>query len=111
MRIASKTDNNHAEIVKELKKLGFSIYDTSNVGGGFTDIVVGIFNITILVEIKDGEKNKDNLTDKQIEFHRDFRGAKVIIYKKEQCHQLFLQMRSLANKIGKVSSYFNLDGG
>lgn len=108
MRIAARTDNNHTAIVNYLKKLGFTVYDTSKVGGGFTDIVVGIFNITVLVEIKDGVKNKDNLTPKQVEFHQEFTGAKVIIWSTAQCDTLFLNMRSMANKIGKVSNYFNL---
>ena len=108
MRTACKVDNNHSEIVKQFRALGMSVIDTSNVGDGFTDVVVGCFNLTVLVEIKDGVKKKNQLTKKQVDFHGEFKGAKVIVYKVEQCLDLYISMRNMANKIGRVSDFLKL---
>lgn len=39
-RYAAKTDKNHAEIRDGLRKLGFSVIDTFQLGGGVPDMVV-----------------------------------------------------------------------
>lgn len=110
MRTACKIDKNQNELVKQMRSLGMSVVITSTVGDGFTDVVVGCFGITVLAEIKDGEKKKTQLTPHQVKFHDEFKGAKVIIYKIEHCLDLFVAMRKMANKIGRVSDYLKLDG-
>jgi Holliday junction resolvase len=36
-----RIDKNHKEIVTALRKLGYSVFNTSSVGQGFPDIIVG----------------------------------------------------------------------
>lgn len=49
---ACKVDKNQGEIVSAYRAMGFSIVDTSRVGQGFSDLVVGKFGRTYLVEVK-----------------------------------------------------------
>ena len=73
---AKRTDNNHSEIVKTLRQLGCSVFDTSRVAGGFPDLVVGKHKITCLVEIKQSEKSK--YTSAQELFMMNWRGSAVV---------------------------------
>lgn len=58
MRRAAKIDGNQNKIVEQLRKCGFSVAITSQLGKGFPDIVVGAKCKNYLFEIKDPEKPK-----------------------------------------------------
>jgi hypothetical protein len=58
MTYAKKVDANHSIIVKTLRELGCSVFDTSSVGRGFPDLVVSRKGTTALVEIKADIKSK-----------------------------------------------------
>jgi len=73
---AKRTDNNHSEIVKTLRQLGCSVFDTSRVAGGFPDLVVGKHQITCLVEVKQSEKSK--YTSAQELFMMNWKGSTVV---------------------------------
>lgn len=75
MAYARKVDVNHSLIVKTLRDLGCSVFDTSRVAGGFPDLVVGRNNKTVLVEIKADEKSK--FTPAQELFMMNWRGSAV----------------------------------
>jgi len=81
MRQRGRVDANQTEIVKYFRGCGYSVAITSNVGGGFPDIVVGKYRHTILIEIKDGSKppSKRKLTDDEADFHSSWRGAACVI--------------------------------
>lgn len=76
MRRAARTDANHAEIVRVLTKIGVSVADTSRVGSGFPDLVVGFRGKNLLLEVKDGRKSpsRRKLTAGQQEFAAAWRG-------------------------------------
>ena len=76
MSYAKRTDNNHSEIVKTLRQLGCSVFDTSRVAGGFPDLVVGKHQITCLVEVKQSEKSK--YTSAQELFMMNWKGSTVV---------------------------------
>lgn len=76
MSYAKRTDNNHSEIVKTLRQLGCSVFDTSRVGGGYPDLTIGKNNKTVLVEIKANEKSK--FTPAQELFMMNWRGSAVV---------------------------------
>lgn len=76
MSYARKVDVNHSLIVKTLRDLGCSVFDTSRVAGGFPDLVVGKNNKTILVEIKANEKSK--YTPAQELFMMNWKGSAVV---------------------------------
>jgi len=68
-RRAARTDRNHAEIRDGLRACGVIVKDTSNVGGGFTDLVAAYRGRVHLIEVKmPGEK----LTPAEEKFHGEF---------------------------------------
>jgi hypothetical protein len=71
-----KKDANHDELVAVFERMGASVFDTSAVGRGFTDIVIGMAGFNVLVEIKDGNKtaSKKALGKAQVEFRGAWRG-------------------------------------
>ena len=75
MTYARKVDTNHSLIVKTLRELGCSVFDTSRVAGGFPDLVVGKNQKTALVEIKADDKAK--FTAAQQAFMLNWRGSTV----------------------------------
>jgi len=75
MTYAKRVDANHSLIVKTLRDLGCSVFDTSRIAGGFPDLVVGKNSKTALVEIKSGEKAK--FTAAQQAFILNWRGSIV----------------------------------
>ena len=75
MTYAKRVDLNHAEIVKKFRELGASVFDSSGIGRGFPDILVGFNGNTALVEIKSGEKKR--FTEAQLKFIADWKGSVV----------------------------------
>lgn len=75
MTYARRVDANHSQIVKTLRELGCSVFDTSRVAGGFPDLVVGRNGKTVLVEIKADEKAK--FTPAQEAFMLNWHGSTV----------------------------------
>ena len=75
MTYAKRVDANHSLIVKTLRDLGCSVFDTSRIAGGFPDLVVGKNSKTALVEIKSGEKAK--FTAAQQAFMLNWQGSTV----------------------------------
>lgn len=73
---ARRVDANHARIVKAFRQMGCSVHDTSRLGGGFPDLVIGKHGLNVLVEIKDGSKppSARKLTDDEAQFHAAWKG-------------------------------------
>lgn len=71
---ARRTDANHKAIAAAYRELGCSVADTSGVGGGFPDLVIGCNHLTDLVEIK---TEKGPTKASQVLFYADWKGAKV----------------------------------
>ena len=76
-----RVDANQAEIVKGLRQLGYSVLDTSAVGGGFPDLVVGKNEQTFLLEIKTA---KGKLNPLQEKWHANWRGQVAVVRTIEQ---------------------------
>ena len=75
MRYNAKVDENHSDIVAEFRKYPFiKVHDCSAYGGGFSDLLVRIFDAIHLCEIKDGDKppSRRKLTPSQEIFHADY---------------------------------------
>lgn len=53
---AARIDKNQPEIVRTFRQLGCNVAHTHAVGKGFTDLVVDISGLNVLVEIKNGKK-------------------------------------------------------
>jgi hypothetical protein len=87
---ARRTDNNQAEIVDALRKVGASVAITSRLGDGFPDIVVGYMGQNAMAEIKDGNAG---LTEDEMKFFQDWRGNLRILRSVEDAMQLLYAMR------------------
>ena len=88
-----RTDSNHAEIIKALRKIpNLSVFSTHEVGKGFPDIVIGYKGINYLIEIKDGNKppSARKLTDSEAKFHQDWRGQIKIVNNLDEVLNLLL---------------------
>jgi Holliday junction resolvase len=75
MTYAKRVDSNHSIIVKALRDLGCSVFDTSATGRGCPDILVGIYSKTALVEIK--RDAKAPYTEAQKKFMQNWKGGPV----------------------------------
>ena len=88
-----RTDSNHAEIIKALRKIpNLSVFSTHEVGKGFPDIVIGYKGINYLIEIKDGNKppSARKLTPDEVKFHQDWSGQISIIKNLDELLQIIL---------------------
>lgn len=83
---AAKVDDNQAEIVKALRKIGASVQPLHTVGGGVPDLLVGMAGKNVLLEVKDGAKvpSAQKLTPDQVGWHRDWRGQVETVNSVEQ---------------------------
>jgi Holliday junction resolvase len=81
VRKIARRDRNHSEIVKAFRKLGWSVLDLAQLGGGCPDLLVGCGKRNILVEVKDGTKpqSQRELTDDQVKFWNTWRGEKRLV--------------------------------
>jgi hypothetical protein len=68
---AHKIDANQADIKAVFLRLGWSVFDTSGVAGGFPDLLCALRGHTVAVEIKSA---KGELTPPQVRFHREWQG-------------------------------------
>lgn len=97
MRRAARIDENQNRIVKALRRCGFSVAITSQVGRGFPDIVVGSRGRNFLLEIKDGEKipSKQKLTDDERQFHEAWEGQIDTVKSVDEALEVIQQEYSL----------------
>lgn len=81
VRRAARTDANHGEIIEAFRKCGFTVYDTSRLGGGFGDCVIAKLFRTAIVEIKDGTKPPSQriLTQPEQKFRDTWAGRYEIV--------------------------------
>lgn len=75
MRRAAKKDDNHDLITKALKKIGFSILETYQLGEDAPDFVCAFQGVTAVVEVK---TEKGKLTEGQKKFGQQWRGLHIV---------------------------------
>lgn len=80
-RHARNVDANHRAVVRALEMCGASVEPVNGSRAGFPDLLVGIFGITELVEVKDGEKKPSarRLSPAQEGWHARWRGRPVVV--------------------------------
>lgn len=85
MRRAARTDANQAQIMRALRAIGCKVKDTSRLGDGFPDLVVGYRGRLTLMEVKDGSKppSERKLTPDQEKFHAEWAGLPVYVVENE----------------------------
>lgn len=81
MRRAARVDANQKQMVEELRSAGFTVRHTHMIGEGFPDLVVGRWDVNLLVEVKqEGEK----LTPDERVFFETWKGAAIVATSAEQ---------------------------
>lgn len=82
MRRAAKVDANHGVIRRAYRDMGCTVWDTFQLGNGAPDLVVALFGINDLVEVKDGAKppSERKLTPDEVKFHEAW-NSKIWIIK------------------------------
>jgi hypothetical protein len=83
MRYARRKDTTHTPIARALIAHGFSVADTSALGGNFPDLVIGKFGVDAKIECKSPKKihkqKGDGLSEGQKDFKDLWKGAPVIV--------------------------------
>lgn len=82
MRRAAKVDNNHAEIVTGLLRIGASVQSLAAIGKGCPDLAVGWQRRTFLLEVKnpDVDSTHRKLTPDEEVWHATWRGHVAIVH-------------------------------
>lgn len=95
MRKRARKDDNHNLIAQTFVQCGLSVADTSALGDGFADMVVGLARINVLVEVKDGAKppSARKLTKDEQDFHANWRGWIVVVKSVDDALALVQQIR------------------
>ena len=80
MRYANRIDENQNEIVKALRKAGAYVRIISQ-GDGIPDLLVAYKGVTILMEVKDGDKvpSARKLTEAEQKFFDEWTGGMLVI--------------------------------
>jgi len=83
-RYAKRTDDNHSDVVAQLRSAmpECTVFDASGAGRGFPDLVVGWQGRNYFFEIKDPDKpaSRRSLTDAQQDFHGKWQGQIAIVH-------------------------------
>lgn len=96
-----KVDMNQREIVLTLRQCGASVFSLASMGEGCPDLLVGIFGLSAIAEVKDGSKppSAQKLTNAQQKFVRSWKGDYHILRSKEDALKLVGAMRLRASSI------------
>jgi Holliday junction resolvase len=86
MRRAARQDLTHKAIKTGLIEAGFSVFDTSQLGNNFPDLVAGRNGLNIMIECKSRrartergrQTSADRLSEGQRQFMEEWRGAKPV---------------------------------
>jgi len=80
MRHAARIDSNQEQIVAALRAMGATVRIVTQ-GNGLPDLLVGFRGMTILMEVKDGQKvpSARKLTPAEQKFFDEWRGGIVAI--------------------------------
>lgn len=75
--MAKRVDANHWEVFAALRRLGWCVISTADLGGGFPDLVAAKAGVLRLIEVKDGKKKPSarKLTPHEAVYHADMAAA------------------------------------
>lgn len=103
MRRAARIDRNQPEIVRALRALGASVEPLHTVGGGCPDLLVGFRRITLLLEVKDGNRppSERELTPDQVRWHSTWQGHKAIVTSVDEAVAVMLTATAPSQKVDR----------
>ena len=76
-----RVDKNQKAIVSALRQIGATVQVLSDVGKGCPDLLVAMYGINYLLEVKDGNKppSKRRLTPAEQRWHMEWNGQVAIV--------------------------------
>ena len=76
-----RLDDNHNDVAKALLAIGCSVQSLASVGLGVPDLLVAKWDVTVLLEIKDGSKSPSEreLTKDEKRFHKGWKGLCFVV--------------------------------
>ena len=89
--LVHKRDANHADVVGWFYGMGCSVFDTSALGGGFPDLVVGVSGVNLMVEVKTAD---GKLTTQQRDLIAVWRGKIHVVCTMDDCIALIREART-----------------
>lgn len=97
-RRASRTDANHADVMRALRAVGCSVQDLSAVGQGCPDLLIGVSTRNIAMEVKDGAKgpSRRKLTPAQVDWHGGWRGQACVVSSADEALAIVAAIRAEA---------------
>lgn len=101
-----RTDGNHKQLMEFARKIGFSVTSTAMVGNGFPDIVLGIYGLNFLPEIKDPSKppSARKLTYMEQKWHEEWLGSSDVIMTEED----LIKLKSVATQMRIILDTFDI---
>jgi hypothetical protein len=99
MRKYGRRDNNHADIRKALRDIGWKVQDLGGQGQGCPDLLVGAFGINVLLEVK-GVGDEDDLTPDERDWHVAWLGQADVVSSAEDAIAAVIR---LAREYGRIS--------
>ncbi len=84
--MAKKVDTNQKEIANALRRIGCTVYITSELGKGFPDLTVGYAGNNYLLEVK--ARPNEGLTYRETVFHETWRGQVAIVTSVQEAIEL-----------------------
>ena len=96
----SRPDDNQAQVVKDLRSMGFSVLPVGQFALGF-DLIVGKSNKNYLFELKDPDKppSKRKLTEAEALFMQTWRGQIDVVTTVDEIIDAITQCKELDNEI------------
>ena len=96
-RRAAKVDSNHQEIVKAFKKLGWSVFNVSQLKN-CCDLVVAKDLWTVCIEVKDGDKPQSSrrLSEGEKKFRDEWNGSWMLVQSVEDVELLDKTRKNLS---------------
>lgn len=76
MRKHGRRDGNHTQVKQWFEQLGATVADTADLGDGFVDLVIGIYGVNEIVEVK---IRLGKLTADEEVFLGDWKGSHEIV--------------------------------
>jgi hypothetical protein len=110
MRRAARKDANHNTIADLFTAAGCSVADTSQLGKGFPDMVIGLCGINVLIEVKDGGKvpSKQKLTDDEFKFFHNWRGWVAVVRDDKDALNIISQIKQ--QKAQEMRGFAEMNG-
>lgn len=88
-----RLDSNHGEVTKALLAIGCSVQSLATVGLGVPDLLVAKWDVTVLMEVKDGSKSPSEraLTKDEKKFHAGWKGLCFVVETPEKAVRIMLE--------------------